>query len=530
MNIDLYTGTPREYMDAILQYRQSDYLQVAHYCQLLLSYGKEKKDAALMGFSLYYMAESHFTYSNVQQALTTLLDSIHHLEQINDYSLLTRCYNLMGVIYDTQGNVPSAMEQYFIALSYCHQDGNPYLEGVLNFNIATTYNNLQDYSSAVKYYRSAISYYKKAKKDSNQLDNILLAYSSLGQCLRRLNRKKQAEKTKDQVLGLLEQTSASRYLSSVYLFLVQYYHMVQDIDQMDHYTRLTIENAAKSENFINQIDDYQTFCKLLLQTEKYDFFQELFAIVDTSSRVLDNNYILFQNCQIWLSYLKKTEQTEAYYRALEEYYRLSEQQNLEDLKMSYSSMQICFSYEQAMQKQKKLSRKGERLRQLSEMDEMTGLPNRFRLNDYLDEAFERAYHEQTPIAIEILDIDFFKQYNDTYGHIAGDACLRLLAAELKAMTSPDVFCARYGGDEFIIIYTHKSPDEVMALAQDLKDRVYALQQPHASSTAAPYVTISQGISWRIPQNITRSWDYLHDADQALYQLKKSSRNDIVLYT
>jgi len=84
MNTELYTGTPREYMDAILQCRQFDYAQVAHYCQLLLSYGKKKKDAALIGFSLYYTAEYHYTYTEIEQALSSLLDAIRHLEQAND--------------------------------------------------------------------------------------------------------------------------------------------------------------------------------------------------------------------------------------------------------------------------------------------------------------------------------------------------------------------------------------------------------------------------------------------------------------
>lgn len=93
-----------------------------------------------------------------------------------------------------------------------------------------------------------------------------------------------------------------------------------------------------------------------------------------------------------------------------------------------------------------------RLLEKSETDALTRLANRFRLNDYLDQVFEKALSEQTPLAMEILDIDYFKQYNDNYGHQAGDECIKRIAKQLELMQNDMIFCARYGGDEFIILY------------------------------------------------------------------------------
>ena len=81
----------------------------------------------------------------------------------------------------------------------------------------------------------------------------------------------------------------------------------------------------------------------------------------------------------------------------------------------------------------------------SETDALTRLANRFRLNDYLDQVFEKALSEQTPLAMEILDIDYFKQYNDNYGHQAGDECIKRIAKQLELMQNDMIFCARYGG-------------------------------------------------------------------------------------
>lgn len=74
-------------------------------------------------------------------------------------------------------------------------------------------------------------------------------------------------------------------------------------------------------------------------------------------------------------------------------------------------------------------------------------------------------------AVEILDIDYFKEYNDNYGHQAGDACIMAIADELRKMQSRDTFCARYGGDEFIIIYEYKTEDEVFSMADSLRERI-----------------------------------------------------------
>ena len=112
------------------------------------------------------------------------------------------------------------------------------------------------------------------------------------------------------------------------------------------------------------------------------------------------------------------------------------------------------------EKRREMEKANERLLEKSETDPLTRLANRFRLNDYLERAFERTRDDHRAFAVEILDIDYFKEYNDNYGHQAGDARIVAIADELRKMQSHDTFCARYGGDEFIIIYEYKTEDEV----------------------------------------------------------------------
>jgi diguanylate cyclase (GGDEF)-like protein len=168
------------------------------------------------------------------------------------------------------------------------------------------------------------------------------------------------------------------------------------------------------------------------------------------------------------------------------------------------------------------------LQEKSERDPLTKLPNREKINEYTEVAFENAYHNGTNLGVEIFDIDFFKQYNDTYGHQAGDKCLKKIAQLLHSLMEQGIFCARYGGDEFIIIYENKSDDEIKAIAEQLRQRVMELNITHTNSTISPVVTISQGIRNSVPKDGNKIWDYFYIADMSMYHVKRTTKNDVLL--
>ena len=111
--------------------------------------------------------------------------------------------------------------------------------------------------------------------------------------------------------------------------------------------------------------------------------------------------------------------------------------------MIANMLDVRESLERANKKRREMEEANIRLLEKSETDALTRLANRFRLNDYLDQVFEKALSEQTPLAMEILDIDYFKQYNDNYGHQAGDECIKRIAKQLELMQNDMIFCARY---------------------------------------------------------------------------------------
>lgn len=167
------------------------------------------------------------------------------------------------------------------------------------------------------------------------------------------------------------------------------------------------------------------------------------------------------------------------------------------------------------------------LREKSETDALTGLPNRFAYDSYKKVIYEVMLKKPRTFAVEILDVDYFKEYNDNYGHQAGDKCIQMIAKEIAAISQgkTDVFCCRYGGDEFVILYDGYLWEEVEKFVRELKERVAARRIKHEFSKAESYVTITQGICFHhFHEGLTIS-DYFNKADETLYEVKKVTRND-----
>jgi len=169
----------------------------------------------------------------------------------------------------------------------------------------------------------------------------------------------------------------------------------------------------------------------------------------------------------------------------------------------------------------------DQLERISLTDALTGLANRRHFDQHLEQEWARAQREGTSVALIMIDIDHFKNYNDEYGHPAGDQCLRRVAAALKGIAQrPLDLVARYGGEEFAIILPHTEvPGQV---AEQCRQVVENLQLPHAFSQAAGVVTISAGVCVGLPRQHQAPETLTEGADHALYEAKEGGRNRVVV--
>lgn len=175
-----------------------------------------------------------------------------------------------------------------------------------------------------------------------------------------------------------------------------------------------------------------------------------------------------------------------------------------------------------------LKKQNDVLKKLSFSDGLTGLFNRSYLDQYIFAEWNRSKRSQSAIAMIMADIDYFKPFNDGYGHLAGDECLKKVARSLgAALTRDSDVCCRYGGEEFVTLLPETNLDGALIVANKQLQNVRELAHPHAYSKVSKSVTVSLGVASLVPQQYDNNHEVLISmADSALYQAKNAGRNCI----
>ncbi len=169
------------------------------------------------------------------------------------------------------------------------------------------------------------------------------------------------------------------------------------------------------------------------------------------------------------------------------------------------------------------------LRRLTQSDGLTGLANRRYFDEYLDTEWRRAARERRELALLMIDVDHFKSYNDTYGHLAGDEVLKRVGHALReSCNRPADLAARYGGEEFAAILPGTSPGGARLIAERIRAAVSGLNIPHTGSTTSPCLSISVGgASWLVADGRPIA-ALIDEADKRLYEAKRGGRNRVSL--
>ncbi|WP_204128171.1 diguanylate cyclase [Pseudomonas ogarae] len=169
------------------------------------------------------------------------------------------------------------------------------------------------------------------------------------------------------------------------------------------------------------------------------------------------------------------------------------------------------------------------LEALSRHDDLTGLANRRYFDELKDIEFRRAIRHKTPLAVLMCDVDFFKIYNDTYGHMQGDLCLKEIAETLRSVFGRSgELTARVGGEEFVVVLPNIDAAQACEAAQRFRTSLAERELPHSGSKVSPFVTVSIGVAELDPETMDHFDQLLQRADQALYRAKHQGRDCVAL--
>ncbi|MGE8096581.1 diguanylate cyclase domain-containing protein [Pseudomonas fluorescens] len=167
------------------------------------------------------------------------------------------------------------------------------------------------------------------------------------------------------------------------------------------------------------------------------------------------------------------------------------------------------------------------LQRLMNSDGLTGLSNRRHFDEYLELEWRRAMRDQAQLSLLMIDVDYFKLYNDSFGHLEGDEALRKVAAAIRdASSRPSDLPARYGGEEFVLVLPNTSPGGARLVAEKLRQTVAGMKIPHVVPAEGASLTISIGLSTITPQSGSDYRQLISAADKGLYLAKNNGRNQV----
>jgi len=207
--------------------------------------------------------------------------------------------------------------------------------------------------------------------------------------------------------------------------------------------------------------------------------------------------------------------------------KLTEMNNNLDELVFQRTKALTAANKKVEQQNLELEKNNQDLQKLSLRDPLTGLWNRRKYNETIELEWLRCLRHQRPMALLFIDVDYFKNYNDQYGHMAGDECLIKISETLKTSLSRSTDMAvRYGGEEFIVLLSETMKEEANAIGHKLLKSIEDLAIPHSQSLVKNYVTVSIGVSSMIPNTYSLYKDLVKVADKALYHAKSNGRNQV----
>ena len=186
---------------------------------------------------------------------------------------------------------------------------------------------------------------------------------------------------------------------------------------------------------------------------------------------------------------------------------------------------FMFDISERKKTEQKLLEMQKQLEDFSFRDGLTGVANRRKFDAVLEEEWDAARRHTQPLSLILIDIDFFKQYNDRYGHVQGDDCLKRVGAALDAVASrPRDLLARYGGEEFVLVLPATDEAAAQRVSERVRQALFKAQIPHGASPLGQLLTVSQGVGTVIPSASDRLTQFIQEVDRRLYLAKQGGRD------
>ncbi len=496
--------------------------------EALLAIATDTHNELVEGYCCAHLASYCYMHENNQRKLNEYLRRAFALTQENgDDEEFSFVCNLMAIDAANNGIYPLALDSYLMGLA--HSNGNVHRQANLLSNAGGIYWRLSDYESAIDYTKRALDLNRTFDRELDRLNEVIFT-SQLIFCQVRAGQLKEAAASIRDIDRVLIENPAPEILEepSPYGAKVWYYDACGDASAAAAALDRYIELLQQFDSRMDFLEDAVVLGNHLIARGQLSRIPALMELFDEEIQAcsIPNFQLLY--LAFVLRYAETVNDQELFQSRSADFYHISVGKHARDLENEYYNVQLRKEIDALQARQREVECENLRLIQAATTDPLTGLANRSLLNQKAEQLFDAAKESGGYFGVSMLDVDFFKEYNDTYGHQAGDEVLQRIAGRIHALENEHLFAARYGGDEFMLIYSGLTDEEVLSIANRLRDEIADMNIPHEKSTVSDRITISQGIRNSLVDPDNRFWDYTYTADQAVYDVKRTHKGGITL--
>lgn len=511
-----------ELMEKILEVRFSDLEKEKELCLQLLNLAETEQYVYGVAFANVYLTDSFLALGKNSSCDFYLSRSVFICRENGFDDLLLILCNLAGLHFLKLNDEQTALEYYLEGLRLAKKLGDVNMSSKLNNNIGLGFAGRNGWPAAKQFFKKAykeLSIHMDDKQDGNMISyvvNLSEIYKELGDL--------RGEK---EMLELCDNLSCDDLYYQIRIGCGWCSYFAMNGEKEKAITKIEELLALGMQDYDNAYfvrDMLIGLADNMLHIAEYTWTGKLIQILDELSE--DAPLIVKYRTQcLRIQYFEAVKEESQLTAAYKDYYQIVEEMAAMDNQVRVQSLLSKIQLEQSLLEREAIKKEKVLLENASQADELTGLYNR----RYLNKLVSKASHNKAikTMAFIMLDVDYFKSYNDFYGHFEGDKALKKVAQILKDCACDGIYPGRYGGDEFVSICLNIADEGVDAYVTSVMNEVKKANLPHAKSKCGDTLTVSMGYCNMTVESAEDAERTLQLADEALYQVKEAGRDNFV---
>lgn len=471
-----------------------------------------------------YLTEGRrrFMDNDMRSAMHYLRRAAILFELSHDYYHYCETMNVLGVALAANGNEPEAMDHYLDGLDCAVQHNIPISSITILNNIGSKYQQFGADERALEYLLRASEIVEATPMDADDRLPLwrLIIDMNIANAYRCLGRPEEAQIYMDKA-GRFNAWDDKDNVRIFYLsYRVSQANLLWDLGEKIEARKMLpelVELSMKDRNVSNYLQDMTDLLSLLEKVGEQSYWEMALQSFEQYAQRHNSPDVKIASLEGWLAYFKYYDMKAKYKKACVLHTQLTLEMKAVKNKERVDEMDLKVT----MREKDVTTRK---YKALANIDALTGTGNRNKLESDSAILFQNAIREDTFLAIGIYDLDHFKQKNDAYGHLIGDAYMTCLVRVLDKTLGTLDRVYRFGGDEFIVILTDVNRKSLEELAEKIRKTLHEEQQTDDMLKDLEEITVSQGYAYGIPEEGDTILDLLDTADKALYQVKENGRD------